>query len=325
MDIKRNSWEPDGDIISHCGLPIRSDADFFVSPPAEIGRVLTADSALGRYDNPLSNAMFKKRGWMIVGLMLLCVVAIVGIMFAIQAWASGALRSGDLLFSLMLVAGFVATGIPIYVSRRASERKMKVLACSFVGENGAAVYTLKGGIGDEIAEDVLMFADAADLLVSREGSSPSIINYKYNWRDAEGESLLLYEGRRYSMSKTFSLRNPFYFLRAAEEQWCDYRYEMMKAEFEKEGYVEFAIGSQRTIRVGMEYIELLWPDGDYRVPIEDFTDISLSGEMFRFKHRDGAWMGREGKFNFQYADLSNAKLFITALDHLAGISWPDED
>ncbi len=81
MDIKRNAWKPDGEIVAHSGQPVRVDADFFAPPPAKIGQVVTAESTLSHADNPLSTAAFQTRGRVVMAVVFLLIAGAVVPMF----------------------------------------------------------------------------------------------------------------------------------------------------------------------------------------------------------------------------------------------------
>ena len=316
MDIRQNAWTPGGDVADHCRGPIRYDADFFAAPPPEIGRVLTADSALQRDDPPLSNAAFRKSVRKKLAIVFLLSLAAVVVICVTSLYPDRPFKPIYVLgYSTMVIAICVPV-FPYIIIKQHYKRKSKVITCSFVGENGAAIYTLNGGVADGAVVDTLVFSQAADLLVDRTAG------HKYNWRNAEGESLMV--SKRTCLDPLqYTAEHPFYFFQAAEEQWCDYLYEKAKAEFEADGSVRFAIGSRRAIRIGLGYVEFVWPGGTHRAPAEELANMSLSHSVFSFSHSDSAWMGKDGEYNFKYAEMSNAKLFVTLLDHLAGISISD--
>ena len=238
----------------------------------------------------------------------------------------GASQMFTLLVMLLAIGAFVLMTVSVIRTRK---RNRNLPCCSYVGVDGVARCTLTGDCGDPIGEEMLLFSQA-DTLITDEvnryhDGAYTATTYTYDWRNAEGESLISDSGAYNTDSSRFTLQHPYLFLQSAEEQWSDHRFERMKEEFVKDDCVQFVIDAKRRIRVGMGYVEFLWPDGEYKVPVEDFEDMSISQGVFRFKHRDAAWMGRKGKFNFQYGKLPNAKLFITALDQLAGISWSNEN
>lgn len=329
MDINRNAWKPDGEIVAHSGQPVRVDADFFAPPPAKIGQVVTAESTLHQSDNPLSAAAFKTRGRVIMAIVFLLIAGAVVPMF-IGSIPRGKGPSVSVILTifglLVLIGGFVALVVP---KIRAGMHKRKLPSCSYVGVNGVVRYTLQGCPDDGATDEMLLFDQAEDLVTTEVRNYYNGVytgtNYKYDWRDAEGESLMTTDGVYKENSKKFTSLHPYIFLLSAEEQWCEHRFERLKAEFETNGNVQFIVDAKRAIRIGPGYIEFLWPDGNHRVPVEDFGDISINEGVFRFKHRDATWLGRKGKFNFKYGKLPNAKLFLAALDQLAGISWSNDE
>ena len=44
--MRQSKWIPGKDITRHSGNPIPNDLDFFIPPPLEIGKVISADSTL---------------------------------------------------------------------------------------------------------------------------------------------------------------------------------------------------------------------------------------------------------------------------------------
>ena len=329
MELRRNVWLPDRGIPNHHGGRIQYDAYFFAAPPAEIGRVLAADSSLGRDDDPLSNAAFRRRLCMKLALVFLLFLGFTVAICITSLHPDKPFKPVYWIGYSLLQIGFCAIVFPFIIIRAVIRRRSEVFSCSCLGEDGAALCTLKGGIGDDVIEDVLVFSEASDLLLDRKHVINTLacfgVGYKYNWRNAEGESLLLSKGVYPSFDHPRALQHPFHFLEVVQQHWCNYRYERMKAEFQAEGSVGFAVGSKREIRVGLDYVEFLWPDGTRRASAEELGDMSLSHDEFRFMHSDAVWMGKDGKYSFKYSELSNAKLFITLLDHLVGVSLSDEN
>jgi hypothetical protein len=47
------SWQPDADLISHAGSPLTVDADFFIAPPRQIGKLISVATTLSTSARPL--------------------------------------------------------------------------------------------------------------------------------------------------------------------------------------------------------------------------------------------------------------------------------
>jgi len=324
MDTKRNAWKPDGEIVAHNGQAVRGDADFFAPPPAKIGQVVTAESTLSQADKPPSAAAIQTRGRVITVIVFLLTAGVVTPIF-LGLMPRG--KSLDLSGTLLLLGMVVVIGVLVNLvvsAVRARMQKKSLPSCSYVGVNGIVRYTLNGCAEDGATDEMLMFGDAEDLVTTETRNFYNGVytgtTYKYDWRDSEGKSLMTSAGLYRENSKKFTSLHPYVFLLSAEVQWCEHRFDRLEAEFKANGDVQFIVDAKRAIRIGPGYIEFLWPDGDHRVPVEEFADISINEGIFRFKHRDATWLGRKGKFNFEYGKLPNAKLFLAALDQLAGIS-----
>jgi len=323
MNAKRNAWKPAGDVVAHCGEPVRNDADFFAPPPQEIGRVTTADSTLNCPDRPRSAALARVRTRVRMAIVFLVVSLLVAAPF-LSTMPSGKSADASEVLVILCIAFLVGGMAAWFVSKlMARARRKRMPSCSYVGENGLAVYRLKGCAEDGAELEVLLFGDAEDLLTKETRHFVNGVyqgtQYQYDWRDSAGEGLMTIKGSYNEKSKKFKLCDQYFVAMSAERQWCDHRFDRMEAEFKRAGHVDFTVDAKRAVRIGPGYVEFLWPDGDHRVDVEDFGDVSLAEGLFRFKHRDAAWLGRKGKFNFQYGALPNAKLFLVALEQLAGI------
>jgi len=329
MNVKRNAWTPSGEIVAHCGEPVRDDADFFAPPPQEIGRVITADTTLSRDDLPRSASSIGTRTRLIALIVFLVVSALVILPFIFATSADKEVKVSNVIRILglaFLVGGLVAVFVRTIMDKA---HKNKLPSCSYVGANGIVRYTLKGCPEDGATPEVLLFDKAEDLLTRETRMHVNGVyqgtNYQYDWRNSAGDSLLAVKGLYKENSEKFKSYDRYFFLLSAEQQWCEHRFDRLEAEFKQTGHVDFPVDAKRAIRIGPGYIEFLWPDGDHRVAVEDFGDISLAEGVFRFKHHDATWLGRSGKFNFQYGALPNAKLFLVALEQLAGIYWPGDE
>ncbi len=325
MNAQRNAWKPSGEIVAHCGQPVRANADFFVPPPAEIGKVISAESRLNQEDNPPSAAAIRTRGRVIAAIVAALSVGLVAMLFLNSSSKGRTLGASQIMMLVVMLA--LAGGIVGFIVARlhTGMRQRGLPACSYVGTDGIVWYRLNGCAEDGAEAEMLLFAEADTLTAGRTRHYYNGVytgsTYNYNWRDANGETVMLDAGKFKEKNNPKTALHRYVFLQAAEMMWSEHRFDRMKAECDRDGFVQFVIDAKHAIRIGPGYVEFAWPGADHRVPVEEFADMSIQEGVFHFKHRDSSWLGSKGKFNFQYSQLPNATLFLEALDQLAGISF----
>ena len=54
IGVDWEGWSPPESVVTHAGMPIPEEMDFFASPPPEIGEIQTAFSTLKTTKRPLS-------------------------------------------------------------------------------------------------------------------------------------------------------------------------------------------------------------------------------------------------------------------------------
>jgi hypothetical protein len=135
------------ELPDHSGQRRPAEVEFFAEPPAEIGKVKSAESTLrpGRESMPLA--------------MRLLIGIAVGGAIALGGYYLG--RSTDqfereFYQRVGYMLGAAGLGITLLVTR------FKVV-CSFVGENGVASFTLKGRRDGSPKVQLLLFAQAEEL------------------------------------------------------------------------------------------------------------------------------------------------------------------
>jgi hypothetical protein len=124
-------WQPHPRVTSHAGLPLSIDADFFVSPPIEIGNIISANTTLTKTAQPMNVCLRS--------------ILIGGAGVILQA------VSENTAFAL-LVSGFIGLIIWYITQFRRS--------CSYVGSKGLAEYYLVGSRLGKIRAEFLLFENA---------------------------------------------------------------------------------------------------------------------------------------------------------------------
>jgi hypothetical protein len=304
-----SDWQPPADVVGHNGAPVDASREYFQSPPAEIGELLTAHSTLRRGQQPFPLAA---RLVLVLGLP-------VAIVFTFSYLADNASRRNR---DGIMILGWSLAVIALLIAWLKTRFKH---TCSFVGARGVARYTLKGGRANPPASEVFLFERAEEL---RTGQTRQFYNgvytgttYDFGWTDAGGRRVFRLNGNYHSKEGNPKPDSPFWLAAAAERAWNMNEVERMQQQLEQHGFVQFGIGSGDFVRVGPGFFEFGWKGELARINVEEIKTLSLSDGQFRIHHKDAGWFSRKGKFNFQYSDMANARLFLLAIEKLCGYTF----
>jgi len=304
--IHQSVWLPREGVTRHAGSAIPQDMEFFVTPPLEIGKVISAESTL---KTSTQAGLTPLRS-------IICL-------------ASGLLGAGIGWFAL-LVAEIASTNLVwivgslaiclAYWATRFSHR------CSYVGEGGIAVYTLKGDRTASPKAEILCFKEATNLYATQTRQYVNGVytgtRYSYDWGKQSGQKYKL--SGQYRNEKGWPEdKNSWHLANAAEVAWNNYLLPIVNEQLDRLGYIEFPIqGKLQAVRVGSGFMEFVVKDGmPQRVQVTDMKDITLGSGVFKFKHKDARWWSGQGKYSFNYSNIPNARLFLLCLGRLTGIRW----
>jgi hypothetical protein len=286
--------------------------DFFASPPREIGKLISARSSLrmGRISLP-------QIAW--VGIS--CLVGIAAFRLAYASGVRYQLEPEQCKRAGILFGALGAACMFLFSLRFRP-------TCSFVGENGVAVATMRGRRNNPPKIRTLVFNNAAELRAYQVNQRlfHYAINwctrYKYVWNDFGGKMIFQlkgdYEADIGALPKSSS---PFHLARMAEIAWSQILFDRANHCLKEEGSIPFQIDSKRLVRVGPGFIEFHFGGDPVRVTKDDIAKVTLGGGTFSFQHKDAKWFSRQGKFSFPYGQMANAKVFLFALDKLMGYRW----
>ncbi len=297
------------ELPDHSGQRRSKEVEFFAEPPAEIGKVKSAESTLrpGREQMP-----FPLR-------LLICIGAGGAIVFGAYFLGRGADQFDREFYQRMgYLLGAGALVVALLVTR------FKVV-CSFVGENGVASFTLKKRRDGSPKVQLLLFAQAEELRAKqiRQYVNGAYIGTRYDfiWTGPGGERLWRAKSSYRQRKKGLRAGEPFRYVQAAEVAWSVHYLERAQKYLDTEGSIPFRVDSGRVVRVGPGFMEFHFGGDPMRLTKEDIASVSLGSGRFQFKHKDAKWYSLSGKYSFQYGNMANARVFLLALEKLMGYRW----
>lgn len=297
------------ELPDHSGQQRPAEVEFFAEPPAEIGKVKSAESTLRPGRQPKA-----------FGVRLLIGSAIGGILWYGLHWAavnaSPIDRQGFEILGIVL--GLGALGITLLATRF----KVK---CSYVGEQGAALFTLTGRREAKPKAQVLLFAQAQEL---RARQTRQYVNgvyvgtyYDYTWTDPAGQRLWRMKGSYRQKKKGLRAGEQFRFIQAAEVAWSVHYLARADEFLKTEGSIPFRVDKNRVVRIGPGFLEFHFGGEAVRLTREEIASVNLGNGTFQFKHKDAKWYSLSGKYSFQYGTMANGRVFLLALEKLMGYRW----
>jgi hypothetical protein len=293
----------------HSGQQRPAEVEFFAEPPAEIGKVISAESTLrpGRQPVPF-------------GVRLLIGAVVGGVIFYGALWASSGANPFDrqIIQILGVLLGLAALGVALLMTRFKAK-------CSYVGERGAAYFILKGKRDRNPKVQMLLFANAQELRAKQTRQYVNGVytgtSYDYTWTDPAGKRLWRMKGTYYQRKKGLKAGERFRFVQATEVAWSVHFLERANKVLSAEGSIPFRVDKRRIVRVGPGFLEFHFGGDPVRLTQADIASVNLGNGMFQFKHKDSKWYSLSGKYSFQYGSMANGRVFILALEKLMGYQW----
>lgn len=301
------AWAFDADVVDLTGQPLPPTADFNVPPPPEIGKVVAAWTP-ARTDKPTKSLWFK----------LLMPVAF----FTALYFLGGAI---------------IDRSVPARHDREAANALLLSLLAAvalvtlwfvFKGRQKYIWYVAEGGMArarvgrPAAAMTVLRFADAADLRV---GQTRQYVNgiyagtsYSYLWYGPDASTLLKLKGSYYGAKRVMRGNNAYRFCVVGEAMWNAHYLERASEELTRTGSLTFAVNRNDAVRISPERLEFFMRGEEVAIEKGDIAGITLNSGTFTVRHRDAKWYKRGGKYSFNYSAMSNAQVFLIALEKLLG-------
>jgi hypothetical protein len=198
--------------------------------------------------------------------------------------------------------------------------------CSYVGEQGIAIYRIRGSRSAKVNTQMLLFKEATNLYTSQTrnyyNGAYSGTTYSYNWILTNRQKFVL-SGSHGAEKGVPGYMNEWHCANAGENAWNNTLLPAINDQLNRLGYVEFPIqGNPQAVRIGDGFMEFVTKNGSVtRCEGTDMKDITLGGGTFKFNHKDATWWSGKGKFSFTYSNIPNARLFLICLERLMGIRW----
>jgi hypothetical protein len=214
--------------------------------------------------------------------------------------------------------GIIAAGVIWYITR--FDR-----FCNYVGENGVARYRLSGNTPNPAGATVFPFPSASEL---RSRQTRNFINgiysqttYAFAWSDPQGKIVFKISGDYRDKEGRPKPRDGFWFARAAEASWNNYQLGWVAEQVKTMGFAQFNLTGGNFVRVGPGFFEFGMKGEVARIGVDEIKSLNLSEGQFHITHKDARWFSRKGKFNFSYASMANAQLFLLAMEKLTGYQF----
>jgi len=283
---------------------------FFAQPSPEIGMVKSAESTVRHGGGPKS-IMYRLIMAVAVGGAILVAMGTIA-WFISDRSDAGSVRW---LSYLLAPAGVI---IVLFLTRfRAT--------CSYVGVEGVERARVKRSLSAPPTIDRLIFSAASELHAAQTRHFVNGVytgtTYDYSWNDQEGNRLLRLKGKYQGKKKPPKAGDRFHFGSAAEIAWSIHFLKRAEEHLKTAGSIPFRVDKKRWIRVGPGFLEFHFGGDPVRVTREEIAKVTLGSGRFAFKHKDAKWFSSEGKYNFRYGAMANARVFLMALDRLMGYRW----
>lgn len=304
---QRANWAPQSEVVDLVGNPLSPTSDFNVPPPAEIGKIVAAWTP-ARTDKP------RKPLW----LRLMTMILVPVIFYLTGDWLIGMINSNSERQScqITLWVTLIVLVIPLSIYLALNRVHNYIW---YVGEEGVA--RAKVDRPDKPL-DVIRFADVGGL---RTGLTRHYHNgiycgthYHHTWFGLDGNVLFKQKGTFFRKKRVHRTNNAFRFGALGEGLWNAHFSARASDELARTGAVTFPVNRNDYVRISPMRLEFFMRGESVIIDKADIEGIYLRNGTFTVRHKDATWYGRAGKYSFQYAAMSNAQMFLFALEKLVG-------
>ena len=307
--------------IDHRGNGRNKEVVFFKTPE-RIGEIISAESDLDKGSNAKAKSGTQLFLFYIKFIAFLLAIPLLIIIF-------GNLDQTGI--ALILIIPFIIALLLAYFNSRFYG------TCSYIGENGFALYEFKNSIDNIIKNIEISFDDVTDLtkytVDVRENYSYGHTKFGYLWV-SNNKVLYDFEGIYDNKKRKPDEYTPeYYFMNAAGKNWNKVLYARMDDDIEEKGYIEFnLIGYEDKIleripflRVYHGKIDLISEAESYKsLKREDIKRVYLqNGQLIieDVNFKKGLFKNKGGQHAIQLSSISNVDSFFVVLEKLMGYSF----
>jgi hypothetical protein len=318
-------WNLPPEVTNHAGQPISADAVFFAPPPAEIGKILSADStmALGK------SLTYKKTFFQRFGRFL-----------RFNAWIMAGVA---LVLSFLLVFGwlglliFLALTVGPFLSLHWLANALLRHQCTYVGKDGIARFSWDPKTAQAKPDGLVLFSrtGGVSVNVTRQNhySSYYQTDYTYAWSDKNNndQKLLTIQDFHVSESNVPPGNNPYYFALAGEKAWDDYKFEQAWADLTVNGSVTFThydnynfdpgassySPSRNPIVVTPKFLDVTYRGDRAQCNFSDIRQATICSGILTIQQRVAdphVWV--DGVYTVDTKYIADAKILLRLLDSL---------
>ena len=118
-------------------------------------------------------------------------------------------------------------------------------------------------------------------------------------------------------------KDPFHFGESAEMAWSIHLLDHADNDLKQTGAIRFRLTGKDWVAVGPGFLEFSRKGVDERWERDEIGGISIGDGVFKVKRTDAkeGWFSSKGVVQFTYASMSNAKLFLIAINRILGYTF----
>lgn len=300
--------EPDAE---HFG-PAEGKLDFFEPPPKRIGRVRSAHTSLVRSKRhtTMATRLIYTTAITFAAFVVLVVILLINGAYRRMGGVEVCMTFGGFVLFYLLVFGIslVATQFSHF--------------CGYVGTRGLSYCECSGSRERITKKQTLTFDEAADLRTKLVHHYVNGVyqntQYEFNWTDEENTVLLNITGNHTAHDGMPPDTSSYVFGVVAEAQWSAYLTDRVLETLNRGGSYTFHLTGGGTIKLRSDSLRLRIGRDDQDFYPEDIAEMVIAQGIIQLKEPGAkqGWFTSSGIHKFNFADLSNARVFLLLMERL---------
>lgn len=304
--------EDDEDPVAENFGPPGGELDFFQPPPKRIGTVRSAHTSLLRHQRATT------MGTRLIYSAVITLVAVV--VLVIVLFATEVTRRMDRFDVCMTFAGTVIFFLLVFgISLVATQFSH---FCGYVGTHGLAYTECSGSRRKITKKQSFSFDEAADLRTKLVHHYVNGVyqntQYEFHWTDEEDAVLMSVTGSHTAHNAMPPDSSSYIFAVVAENHWSAYVTAKVLDTLESGGSYTFYLTGGGTLKLRSDMLRLRIGRNDQDFYPEDIAEMVISEGVIQLKEPGAkqGWFTSTGIHRFNFADLSNARVFLLLMEKL---------